>query len=246
MLTKREKNVLMSGNAEEIKDVLKNMTGYLSKDESLLALNKLTGRGFMNFEIIPLLAKRRCDFNMPLNDSGYRVCDYLASYGRLSPRLINEFHKAGYDFCRDNSHGEHCGFYLAFERPISSLVVSALKNVNVDFESPNNNGKTAVDMYMQNMQYYGRKIMFPLLSGMKREEYVDFLHMNQSDVKTYISSVIEKIPSEANAHIGIAKVDEDLSMRMNIGCCVSRAIASNKTFEKAQELRKWEELQNKR
>lgn len=246
MLTKREKSVLKGGNGEEIKEVLKNMTGLLSKDESLLALNTLTGRGFMNFEIIPLLAKRGCDFNMPLNESGYRVCDYLASYGRLSPRLINEFHKAGYDFCRDNSHGEHCSFYLAFEQPINSMVVGALKNVNVDFESTNNQGETAVDMYMKNMKCYGRKCMFPLLSGMKREEYVDFLQMGNDDVKKYISSVIEKVPTKANEHIGIEKVREDNRIRMNIGGGVSKAIGTNKVYVKAQEMRKWEELQNKR
>ena len=246
MLTKRERNILKSGNGEEIKDVLKNMRGYLSQDESLLALNTLTGRGFMNFEVIPLLAKRGCDFNTPLNESGYRVCDYLASYGRLSPRLINEFKKAGYDFCRVNDKGEHCGFYLAFEKPLNSLVISALKNAGVDFEMPNNMGKTAIDMYMSNMNYYGHKIMFPLLSGLKREEYVDFLQMNKEDVQKYIAGVIEKLPPQANEHIGIAKVREDTAMRMNIGRGVAKAITTDKSFVKAQEMRKWEELQNNR
>ena len=96
------------------------------------------------------------------------------------------------------------------------------------------------------MNVYGRKVLFPLLTEVKREAYVDLLQMSKEDLHKYISAVIEKLPSEANEHIGIAKIQEDNQIRMNLGRGVSKAIATDKGFVKAQEMRKWQELQNNR
>ena len=77
-------------------------------EDVVKVLRLLLGRSNFDFEMVKLLKKHHCDLNAPLGDTRsnpdqYRMGDYLSSYGRLSPRLIDEMAKAGYDFSKTNA-----------------------------------------------------------------------------------------------------------------------------------------------
>ena len=224
MLSRAEKSILKHGeDNQEIRSVLSASSQPLSVADGIEVLRLLLGRGKFDYEMVDVLKQRGCDLNKPLgcnkdNPDGYTTADYLASYGRLSPRLISEMAKAGYDFKRLNNRGEHAGFYLVGGAPLNKEVVAALKAQGVDFSIENKEGKTVADIAVKGLVTYAqttgmseRKVFKDWLGAFfeQRDDYVDLYYADKDKIVENLNRRFAEIEPNVNADKGILSVYED-------------------------------------
>ena len=246
MLSKNEKELqqaLRNGSLQEIKHVFGKSSEPLTGKEVVKVLRLLLGRSNFDFEMVQLLKKHHCDLNAPLGDlktnpDQYRIGDYLASYGRLSPRLIDEMAKAGYDFAKTNRKGEHAGFYLIATKPINDKIIAALKSKGVDFSLPNNDRKTTSDL----MVYHIKNMMSKMFLKTEKEVAIRRLSplfktqegllnlsiLQGSKLKEAIDSRLTEIEPKAYETVGIQDILRDNEACCKLGYSVSH---SQKEFE---------------
>ena len=220
--TKELERVLRTGNIKEIKHVFGKSSDPLQPKDVVKVLRLLLGRSNFDFEMVKLLKKHHCDLNAPLGDSRsnpeqYRMGDYLSSYGRLSPRLIDEMAKAGYDFSKTNAKGEHAGFYLLGTRALNSKVVAALKSKGVDFELKNKSGQTAIDYMIENVETFATRMfsskpkaaaiakLSPLFE--KREDLISLSTLNIDGLKNLVDKRIKEIVGIYNKKVYCLELD---------------------------------------
>ncbi len=234
MVSRDEKElnyVLKSGSLKEIKHVFGKFTEPLKSNEVTKVLRLLLGRSNFDFEMVKLLKSKQCDLNAPLGDTKtnpeqYRMGDYLATYGRLSPRLIYEMAKAGYDFSKTNKNNEHVGFYLIASKAINYQVVAALKAQGVDFSTKNSEGKTAGDLMYYHVEELGKKMFLktPTEASIKKlsplfltqSDLINLVSYQGDDLKKFINQRLNEIKPKENKHIGIQKILQDNDTLINI------------------------------
>ena len=221
-MTKEEKllrKAIDTKSLTEIKKVLGQSNKPISKDLVVPVLRKLIGRSNFDFSVVDLLKKRNCDLN-PTLESEYRLGDYLAYFGRLSPRLITEMGKAGYSFATKNPKGEHAGFYLIASSPLNKKVIASLKAQGIDFNSKNKNGQTAIDVMVsviqqytvQGEQSYSTNLRYNRFSGLidSSEDLEKVLSKKSSELKNILQNMIDKIEPNTYENIGINDLDKDM------------------------------------
>ena len=231
MLAQIEKYILKhSQNKQEIRMILGASLEKLSVADGIEVLRLLLGRDNFDYEMVGVLKQRGCDLNKPLGDvyanpDGYTTTDYLASYGRLSPRLISEMAKAGYDFKRLNNRGEHAGFYLVGGAPLNKEVVAALKAQGVDFSIKNKDGKTVAETAVEGLITYAKtvgshpRVMFKNRLGAffeRRDDFVDLYYADKDKIVEDLNRWFAEIEPEINADKGIQSVYKEI-MRFFIG-----------------------------
>ena len=230
MLAQVEKYILKhSQNKQEIRRILGASLEKLSVADGIEVLRLLLGRNNFDYEMVGVLKQRGCDLNKPLGDvyanpDGYTTTDYLASYGRLSPRLISEMAKAGYDFKRLNNRGEHAGFYLVGGAPLNKEVVAALKAQGVDFSIKNKDGKTVAETAVEGLITYAKtvgshpRVMFKNRLGAffeRRDDFVDLYYADKDKIVEDLNRWLAEIEPEINADKGIQSVYDDYSVRVD-------------------------------
>lgn len=244
MLTAEEKKVLKSGTTEEIIQVFSAGEKPLTERDSAKVLSRLMGRMVLDYRLIQILHKRGC--NMNVSDEPYRMGDYLSSYGRLSPRLIHEMSKMGYDFKQTNATGEHAGFYLAYSSILNDKVVSALKAQGVDFNLKNQNGKTVVEELGKLM--LPSAILAARLSGVftTSEELNQLAGMSADNraVCQYVQQKINSLPVCGYENIGIQEIEQDnvkkLASYLDIERACQREEVAKRRAHEAQKRAEWE------
>lgn len=229
MLAQVEKYILKhSQDKQEIRMILGASLEKLSVADGIEALRLLLGRGNFDYEMVGVLKQRGCDLNQPLGDAranpnGYTTADYLASYGRLSPRLISEMAKAGYDFKRLNNRGEHAGFYLVGGAPLNKEVVAALKAQGVDFSVRNKDGKTVAETAVEGLITYARTVGCPpqvILKNRlgaffeKRDDFIDMYYVDKEKIVENLNRWFTEIEPAVNAERGIQSVCDDYAPRV--------------------------------
>lgn len=242
MLSKDKKeleNALRKGSIQEIKYVFGKSSQPLEDQEVVKVLRLLLGRSNFDYEMVQLLKKHHCDLNAPLGDlknnpDQYRIGDYLAAYGRLSPRLIDEMAKAGYDFSKTNAKGEHVGFYLIANSPINEKIVAALKSKGVDFSKCNNMGQTASEM----MVFYVKKLaanMFlshPANASIRRlsplykkqQDMIKLVRLNKEELGAFIKKRIDSIKPNGYETVGIQRIYADNAACQNLALHAKESI----------------------
>lgn len=222
-MTKEEKllkKAIDTKSLDDVKKILGQSTKPISKELVVPILRSLIGRSKFDFSVVELLKKRNCDLN-PKLESEYRLGDYLAYFGRLSPRLISEMGKAGYSFSSKNEKGEHAGFYLIASRPLSKKVIASLKKQGVDFNDKNSEGKTAVDVMVSIIQRYATNTEEPHAKALRLNRFADLLSVpeefealssnNSTRLTKVIQSAIDKIKPESYENIGIVEIYNEIN-----------------------------------
>ncbi|MBQ8251323.1 MAG: hypothetical protein IJY92_05380 [Alphaproteobacteria bacterium] len=250
--TKELDRVLRQGNIKEIKHVFGKSSEPLRQKDVVKVLRLLLGRSNFDFEMVQLLKKHHCDLNAPLGDEKsnpeqYRMGDYLSSYGRLSPRLIDEMAKAGYDFSKTNAKGEHAGFYLLGTRSLNARVVAALKAQGVDFDLKNKSGKTVADCIVDNIATFSSKM---LLSKPKRviiaklsplfeirEDFIRLSTVDGNDLKGMIADRLREIKPERNETVGIQSILSQNRACYNLAYYAQRFVQEKVNIEKDMRTR---------
>lgn len=244
MFRKKEKGLdttLSRGDLLDIKNVLSSSEETFTLKETRKILRLLLGRSNFDYEMVVLLKKHNTDLNAPIDDeNGYRIGDYLASYGRLSPRLIHEMSKAGYDFKKTNKTGEHAGFYLHLSSPVNARVVSALKAQGVDFSIKNNKGEAVEDKVLKSLKYHAYKtkgtidyqdVAFQRLSALidTRDDTFTFVNVikDEEKLKAFIASRFAHIKPEEAAYRGISSIKKENGVRMNLVKYTSHFVGEN-------------------
>lgn len=221
-MTKEEKllkKAIENKSINEIKEVLSQSNKPISKEIVVPILRNLIGRSKFDFSVVEALKKRGCDLN-PKLDVDYRLGDYLAYFGRLSPRLISEMGKAGYSFSSKNGKGEHAGFYLIASLPLNKKVIAALKAQGVDFNEKNNNGKTAIDLMVDVAKRYDLIHENLYLSGVCFNRFASLANTPEEiktvslskgpQLKNVIQGLIDKIEPQSYENIGISELCEEI------------------------------------
>ncbi len=247
-MTKEEKllkKAIDKHSIKEIKEVLSRSNTPISKEIVVPILRGLIGRSNFDFSVVDLLQKRNCDLN-PTLASEYRLGDYLAYFGRLSPRLITEMGKAGYSFSRKNEKGEHAGFYLIASRPLNKKVIASLKAQGLDFNEKNNEGKTAVDTMVAIIEKYtstqtdynASALAFNRFSGLldTPEELTEISRIKGDNLKKIIKNAIDKIEPKSYENIGIVELYEDSNhTALQKQMIIRNKIPSSKGSERIRE-----------
>ncbi len=248
MLTTEEKKVLRRGNTEEIIKVFSAGDKPLTEGDSSKVLSLLMGRSTLDYRLIQILHKRSCNVNS--SKTQYRMGDYLSSYGRLSPRLIHEMSKMGYDFKQVNAAEEHAGFYLAYSGILNDKVISALKAQGVDFGVKNLQDKTAVESLGKMM--LPSAILTARLSGVfTTPEELKELSEISADVKAVcrvVQKKIDSLPAVSYETIGIQDIKQENAKKIENyrraeRACLSEASAKRSAYE-AQKRAEWESKMN--
>lgn len=234
MVSKDEKelgNALRTGSLKEIKHIFGKSTKPLNPKEVIKILRLLLGRSNFDFEMVKLLKNRQCDLNAPLGDiktnpEQYRIGDYLAAYGRLSPRLIDEMAKAGYDFSKTNQKGEHAGFYLIANLAVNDRVISALKAKGVNFSTPNKIGYTASEMMYNHIKKYAQRMYLntPTEVAIKRlsplcrtqKDMFNLVRLQGKELKSFIVEKVAQIKPINYSDVGIQQILMDNQASKNL------------------------------
>ena len=244
--TKELERVLRTGNIKEIKHVFGKSSEPLQPKDVVKVLRLLLGRSNFDFEMVKLLKKHHCDLNAPLGDTRsnpdqYRMGDYLSSYGRLSPRLIDEMAKAGYDFSKTNAKGEHAGFYLLGTRALNSKVVAALKSKGVDFELKNKSGQSAIDYMIKNVETFAARMfsskpkaaaiakLSPLFE--KRDDLISLSTLNTEGLKNLFDKRIKEIEAKDNESVGIQAIISQNYATCNLARYASKFVQEKENLE---------------
>lgn len=214
-MTKEEKllrKAIDTQSFDEIKKVLAQSDRPISKKLVVPVLRSLIGRFNFDFSVVDLLKKRQCDLN-PTLDSEYRLGDYLAYFGRLSPRLVTEMGKAGYSFSDKNDRGEHAGFYLIASIPLNKKVIASLKAQGIDFKEKNKEGKTAVDVMISVISQYTTQNEQPGLASLRINRFSGLIETAEElrllslkktiELKEFIQNKIDEIKPQSYENIGI-------------------------------------------
>lgn len=244
--TKELERVLRTGNIKEIKHVFGKSSEPLQPKDVVKVLRLLLGRSNFDFEMVKLLKKHHCDLNAPLGDTRsnpdqYRMGDYLSSYGRLSPRLIDEMAKAGYDFSKTNAKGEHAGFYLLGTRALNSKVVAALKSKGVDFELKNKSGQSAIDYMIKNVETFAARMfsskpkaaaiakLSPLFE--ERDDLISLSNLNTEGLKNLVDRRIKEIEPKDNESVGIQAILSQNFASCNLARYASKFVQEKENLE---------------
>ena len=227
---------LQNGSIKDIKTAFGSSAEPLSQKEVIQILRLLLGRSNFDFEMVELLKKRQCNLNAPLGDKKsnpeqYTTVDYLSSYGRLSPRLIHEMQKAGYDFTTTNKKGEHAGFYLIASAPINDKIIAALKDKGVDFSKPNAAGQTIAQTMVKALKKHAerlgissyKKIALNRLGSLfdKRDELIEIQLSNEAKLVAMIDKRLKEIQPQAFENVGIQAIAQENALRHRIAQQVS-------------------------
>lgn len=217
-MLKKEYHVLATGSVDEIIQLLTSQAHPLTKQESQKVLRILVGRSRFDYRLPSVLQACGCDMNVSLDSTQIRCGDYLAYYGRLSPRLIFEMNKAGYDFTKTNCHGRHAGYYLHAYSTISDQVVGALKQVGVDFNHLDSNGQTVVDRYCEDASQHGYDLTLHRFCGLcNTQRDIETLCSNdQYHIGSFLTQVIDSIPARCDSTIGIEEIYRDNSCKYRL------------------------------
>lgn len=225
------RETLRNGSIKDIKNIFGASKEPLSQKEVIQILRLLLGRSNFDFEMVDLLKRRKCDLNTPLGDKKtnpeqYTAIDYLSSYGRLSPRLIHELKKAGYDFTITNKRGEHAGFYLIASAPISDKIIAALKDKGVDFSKPNKDGLTVAQTMVLAMKNHALNrgtstytdIAINRLSALfnNHQDYTAIFNADDKKLVEIIDRRLQEIQPESYENIGIEKLRSENEARYTI------------------------------
>lgn len=217
-MQKKEYHTLKTAPVDEIIHMLTTRTQPLTKDESKEVLRILVGRSRFDYRLPSALKSCGCDMNVSLDSGQMRCGDYLAYYGRLSPRLISEMNKAGYDFTKTNSEGRHVGYYLHAYSTVSEQVIGALKFVGVDFNHQDSHGMTVVVRYADDVVRHGHELMLHRFCGLcsTQRDFETFCSKDKYHAGEFLADIMDAIPAKCDERIGIEEIYKDNSCKYSL------------------------------